>query len=315
MNENENESVGFDDFESALFGGDYQTDAERDDYEDEQTDTTEDDDAADEDIDTEDDASEDDADEQEEEPDGDDSEAEAEGQEEPADKNDAAQTFTLKVNKEERTVTLEEMTALAQKGADYDRVKEQNAKSQQTIQQLQSELSGFSAKKDALDVLDIVAAKTGTSLDQLAEMLYISVRKSAGASEDVAKEELKSAKLEKELNGIKAQQAKPQQQQDDAESRAKRELEAFGKEYPDVKLTDELVNKLAPDLKNGISLTAAYRKLEKAEAEAKIRDLEQQLAAKKQNAENKKRSPGSQKDSGGRRSRNDYEEFEWALFN
>ena len=54
--------------------------------------------------------------------------------------------------------------------------------------------------------------------------------------------------------------------------------------------------------------------LEKAEADAKIKDLEQKLAAQIQNDKNKKKSPGSQKDSGGRRTRSDYEEFEKALF-
>jgi hypothetical protein len=206
------------------------------------------------------------------------------------------------------------MTALAQKGADYDRVKEQYTKGQQTIQDLQTQLNSFSTRKGALDVLEIVAEKTGTKLEEMAEMLYVSVRKSAGASEEVAREELKSAKLERELNGMKAQQTKTQQQKDDAEARAQREIDAFRKEYPDVQLTEELVSKLNGDLQKGVSLAAAYRNLEKAQDAAKIQELQQQLAAKKQNDKNKKRSPGSQKDSGGRRTRSDYEEFERALF-
>ena len=96
--------------------------------------------------------------------------------------------------------------------------------------------------------------------------------------------------LNKELADCKAKLDKAKA----AEKKAKDNLKAL-KENPEI--PQEVTDKL------------------KAEAEAKIRDLEQQLAAKKQNAENKKRSPGSQKDSGGRRSRNDYEEFEWALFN
>ena len=254
-------------------------------------------------------------DDDEEESDEDDSEEEDAGEEEDAaDDTDAGQTFTLKVNKEERKVTLEEMTALAQKGADYDRVKEQNTKSQQTIQDLQAQLEDFNSRKAVLEVLDIVAEKTGTKLEELAEMLYLNVRKSAGASEDLAKEELKRARVEKELSGFKTQKAQNEQQVENAETRAQREIEAFKKDYPDVQLTDELVSKLTPDLQKGTSLSAAYRNLEKAQADARIKELEQQLAAKTQNDKNKKRSPGSQKDSGGRRSRSDYEEFERALF-
>lgn len=319
---NENENVGFDDFENALFGGDYQFDDEDGDFEPEETDDAEDgnviDDSADDDADSDDEDEAEESEEEEEESDEEESEEdsadEAEEEEEKSGDTDAGQTFTLKVNKEERQVTLEEMTALAQKGADYDRVKEQYTKGQQTIQDLQTQLNSFSTRKGALDVLEIVAEKTGTKLEEMAEMLYVSVRKSAGASEEVAREELKSAKLERELNGMKAQQTKTQQQKDDAEARAQREIDAFRKEYPDVQLTEELVSKLNGDLQKGISLAAAYRNLEKAQDAAKIQELQQQLAAKKQNDKNKKRSPGSQKDSGGRRTRSDYEDFERALF-
>jgi hypothetical protein len=137
------------------------------------------------------------------------------------------------------------------------------------------------------------------------------MRKSAGISEGEAKGELKSAKLEKELNSYKTQKAQPE---DNADSRAKRDMEEFQKEYPDVQLTGELIKNLTADIQNGMSLSAAYRKYERQQSAAKIAELERKLAAKAQNDKNKKQSPGSQKDSGGRRTRSDYEEFERALF-
>lgn len=217
--------------------------------------------------------------------------------------------FTLKVNKEEKEVSLEEMTSLAQKGADYDRIKERDAKSQQTIQELQAQIDGFTAKQGALDVLDIIAQKSGSSLEQLAESLYINFRKSGGASEDAAREELKSAKLEKELGALKSQQTKQQEKASEEESRAQREMEQFRSEYPDVELTEELVDKLVPDVQNGMTLSAAYRKLEKAQEAEKIAELERKLAAKQQNAKNRRSSPGSQQDSGGSRSKDPFDEF------
>jgi hypothetical protein len=63
-----------------------------------------------------------------------------------------------------------------------------------------------------------------------------------------------------------------------------------------------------------MSLSTAYRKYERAQEQNRIAELERKLAAKQQNDKNKSRSPGSQKDSGGRRSRSEYEEFERALF-
>lgn len=309
---NENENVGFEEFESALFGGDYQIDGEGE-FEEPETDDTEDgnviDDSADDtasDSDDETETKEDDAEDDSGDPDED-----TENEDKSADGAGDQQTFTIKVNKEEKTVTLEEMTTLAQKGADYDRVKENYAKSQQTVQNLQTKLDELSKNQSAMEILSVVSEKTGASLEQLAESIYVNMRKSAGISEGEAKGELKSAKLEKELNSYKTQKEQPK---DNADSRAKRDMEEFQKEYPDVQLTGELIKNLTADIQNGMSLSAAYRKFERQQSAAKIAELERKLAAKAQNDKNKKQSPGSQKDSGGRRTRSDYEEFERALF-
>lgn len=306
---NENEDYGFEEFESALFDDSYQTDDETDADDSDVTHTE-----APQDADT--DEPDDNAEESDEEDPTSDSEEDddAEGSGSDASKEDAGQTFTLKVNKEERQVTLEEMTAFAQKGADYDRVKGQNEQLRQTNADLQSKLDGMAKHQQALDILGVIASKSGASLDQLTESLYINFRKSAGVSEDTAREELKSAKLEKELDGYKAQRTQQQAQENDSEARAKRDLEAFQKEYPDVALTEELVDKLVPDIRSGMTLSAAYRKYEKAQDTARIAELERKLAAKAQNDRNKRSSPGSQQDSGSRRVKSDYEEFEKALF-
>lgn len=304
---NENEDFGFEEFESALFDDDYHIDA---------------DDGADDAVETESDTTPQETEEPEEteeggEPTGEGNDAD-ESEEKPeadADSNtDAGQMFTLKVNKEERQVTLEEMTALAQKGADYDRVKEQANQLRQNNADLQAKIDGITPHQGALDILSIVAEKGGLSLEQLAESLYVNFRKSAGASEDVAREELKSARLEKELNAYKAQQTQQQEKDTDTQARAQKELEEFQQEYPDISLTEELVDKLLPDIQNGMRLTAAYRKYEKTQDAAKIAELERKLSAKEQNDKNKRRSPGSQQDSGGRRAKSDFEEFEAALF-
>ena len=241
------------------------------------------------------------------------SESDGDGNSENAEKPDgdtnADQTFTIKVNKEERTVGIDEMKALAQKGADYDRIKEQNAQKQQTIDTLQAKLDGISSQQGALDILGIVAEKSGSTLEQLAESLYVNFRKTAGASEETAREELKSAKLEKELNAFKAQKTQQQEQESGGEARAKQDLADFQREYPDVPITEELVDKLISDIQSGMSLSAAYRKYEKAQDAERIADLERKLAAEKKNAENKKKSPGSQIDSGSHQKVDIFDEF------
>lgn len=233
----------------------------------------------------------------------------SENAENPDGDTNADQTFTIKVNKEERTVGIDEMKALAQKGADYDRIKEQNAQKQQMIDTLQAKLDGISSQQGALDILGIVAEKSGSTLEQLAESLYVNFRRTAGASEETAREELKSAKLEKELNAFKAQKTQQQEQESGGEARAKQDLADFQREYPDVPITEELVDKLMPDIQSGMSLSAAYRKYEKAQDAERIADLERKLAAEKKNAENKKKSPGSQVDSGSRQKADIFDEF------
>lgn len=309
----------FEVFESALFGDDYQTDADMSAETNEETETQEP-----EVEDTTESKSDQEAAEDAvggEKSEGEQSVEKAEDKPENADEPEAPekageQLFTLKVNKQERQVTREEVISLAQKGADYDRVKQQYADSQQTIQALQEKADTLDKHRDLLDILDMVAKGSNSTPEQLVESLYVSFRKSAGASEDAAKLELKNARLDKELSAMKGQAEKTDKAQktDEASSRFQRDMEEFEKEYPDVKLDDELVGKLAEDIKSGLSLTAAYRRMERAQQADRVAELERQLAAEKQNKKNKRASPGSQKDSGGRKGMSDVEIFEKALF-
>ena len=220
-----------------------------------------------------------------------------------SDKPDAEQTFTIKVNKEERTVGLAEMTALAQKGADYDRVKE---RAQQTIQDLKTQLDG---QKDVMEIMTTLAEKTGTPLNELAEMLYVSYRKGEGRTETEAKLELQNARLQKGLDAVNAEKDKQKEAEESSQNRAQREVEEFRRSYPEVEFTDELVSKLTPDVQAGMTLLSAYQKYEAAQKEARIAELERQLAAEKKNRENRLSSPGSQKDTGGQRGKSDFDDF------
>lgn len=228
------------------------------------------------------------------------------GKESGTDGEPEEQTFTIKVNKEERSVGLAEMTKLAQKGADYDRVKEQHTADQQTIQDLRTQLDG---QKDVMEIMGILAEKTGTPLNDLAEMLYVSYRKGAGSTETEAKLELQNARLQKGLSAAAAEKDKQKEAAESSQNRAQREVEEFRRSYPDVEFTDELVSRLTPDVQAGMTLLSAYQKYETAQKEARIAELERQLAAEKKNRENRSTSPGSQRDSGGQRGKSDFDDF------
>lgn len=231
--------------------------------------------------------------------------------EEPADKQEqqpsGSDTFTIKVNKEERTCTREEVISLAQKGADYDRVKDQLTESRQTAADLQAQLDG---QQEAMEVLADVAKDAGVDIPALLDTLRVGLLKKQGLSEDAARERLARLKAEKENAALKA--AKPSEKPEpteDSKQRVARELAEFRDAYPKVELSDELLSKLMPDVQKGKSLTESYRGYEAAQKDERIAELERQLAAEKQNKENRASSPGSQKDSGGRRTKDDYNDF------
>lgn len=215
------------------------------------------------------------------------------------------ETFTLKVNKEEKTYSREEVISLAQKGADYDRVKEQLNTSRETASQLQIQLD---SQKEAMELLTDMAKESGMEMPKFLDTIRMNMLKKQGLSEEAASERLLRMKAEKENAALKAN-AEQLQTKETAADRATREIAEFREAYPDVQITKELVDKLMDDVHGGKSLTEAYRNLERAQTAAKIAELERQLAAQKQNAENRAASPGSQKDSGGRRTKSEYDDF------
>ena len=235
------------------------------------------------------------------------------GQEEPGDKKPEEtkpETFTLKVNKEEKTYSREEMISLAQKGADYDRVKELLEKSRTEQADMKKQFDG---QKEAMDLLAQIAKESGSDVTALLENMQIAmVQKRDNVSADVARERVLRQKAERQAEALRSQK----QEAEKADSRAKQEIAEFRKAYPDVEVTQELVDKLMPEVNGGKSLLAAYRQMEEAkqraaltEKENRIAELEKQLAAEKKNKENRAASPGSQKDTGGQRQKTDFDDF------
>ena len=129
-------------------------------------------------------------------------EGEEEGKEEPGQddgggKAAAEDSFTIKVNKEERTVTREEVISLAQKGADYDRVKEQLT---QTRQQNQTLLEQAEKNKDVLGVLQMLADGVNMPLDQFVDQLHVNFLVKGGKTEGEAREKIRADRAEKQLS-------------------------------------------------------------------------------------------------------------------
>ena len=236
---------------------------------------------------------------------GEDPDAEAK-EEKPEEKPAEPETFTLKVNKEERTVSRDEVISLAQKGADYDRVKEQLAESKNTITSLQERIGKYD---EAISVLEMISATSGQSVSQLAENLHLSMLMKGGKSEAEARAELRALKAEAQLKAAQAKDAEKKTAQEDSQARANREVAEFHKKFPGVELTEALCNELMTDVRGGMSITEAYMKRELAKKEAEMAEIKRQQAAEAQNKKNRATAIGSQKDSGGRRQKTDFDDF------
>ena len=223
------------------------------------------------------------------------------------------QKFTIKVNKESREVGLSEMTELAQKGADYDRVKGQLATARDDLEKVKAQ---FEESRKISDLLKRIAEDIGVPEEDMLRRVHINWRMNKGESEKEAIAHIESENAKRELNELKERQNQEKANSDSVQERASREIAEFRKEYPDVELTKELVEKLMPDVQGGTSLTNAYRKIESAQKDAEanslraeIEKLQRQLKAEQQNKKNRSNSPGSQTDAGGRNAKSDFDEF------
>ena len=224
------------------------------------------------------------------------------------------QKFVVKVNKETREVSYQDAPAWIQKGMDYDRVKGQLETAQQEQATLQAELDKY---RPHMELLEQAAEVSGVPLEQMLESVQLGMFRSKGMSDAEARAELRNLRLERQIQDLAKQKQQPPAQEepvkapeaDEKEERAQREIEEFNKLFPDVKLTEELVGKLVPDVQKGMSLTSAYLKMENQRLIAEAQQRKQQEAAHKQNIKNRAKSPGSQNDSGGQRTKDAFDDF------
>lgn len=219
--------------------------------------------------------------------------------------------FTLKVNKEEKTVTRDEVVKLAQKGLDYDRVKERLEAQQSQLERLNELEQKVSEQTDVVRVLEDIAASASLSVPDLLTQFRINRYKQEGLTEDAAKERVAREDVEKKLQAYEQAQNKRKETEQSSQTRAKREIAEFQRKYPDVSLSKEVLDQLSADIVGDktMTLTEAYQKWQNAEKDKEIRELQEKLAAEQQNKKNRSSSPGSQSDSGSKKTRSEYDNF------
>lgn len=237
----------------------------------------------------------------------------APGEEQAAEGTEATQqpeSFTIKVNKEERTVNRDEIITLAQKGADYDRVKAAADKSKSDNEALNQQLASM---QPVYDLICEIAKESKLEITDLLDGIRIQqLRNRENLSEGEAKERLARMKAERELEKLKAISTAKSPEQEQKERRDQ-EIAQFQKDFPDVNLGTLPVDELTADIQAGKTLSLAYQNYLMRQKDAEIQRLQAAAAAAEQNRRNRDASPGSTSDSGSRKTKSATDDF-WAAF-
>ena len=208
--------------------------------------------------------------------------------------DESNQTFTLNYLGAEKVVSKDEAVTLAQKGMDYDRIRQKH----------EDTLSELTTAKDKLSFFEQMASSQGKTLDQLIDSVMAEqLAAREGIDPAVALGRVQIERERKQLEAEKAKLAKGADEKALAEKKRQDDITAFQKEYPDVfaKLAtdkDAIPATVWEDVNKGESLVAAYAKYERAQLKAENDKLKAEAEQIKQKQINKSRSTGSQSTKG-----------------
>ena len=204
-------------------------------------------------------------------------------------KEDAPKVWTLRHMDEVKQVGEADMVVLAQKGMDYDRIREKYDESKPVM-----ELFGAFAKQAGMSVQDYVAH------------IRLQAKQSQGMSTEEAKRSIDLEDREAAVSAKEAAEAQRQQEaaqarqaQNSADARRQADIAEFQKTFPDAaKDPKSIPAEVWSDVRNGSSLVSAYAKYAVAQANAKAQAAEQKAETTSQNQRNAGRSTGSMRSAG-----------------
>ena len=209
-------------------------------------------------------------------------------------KEEPEELFDLKFNKEIRKVNRQEVTELAQKGLNHDRILEQR----DHLQQENAELLKFKQDNEAIiGLLDAAAQKSGTDRNTFLQSVRENAYVSQGLSRDAAHERVLREDAEQRLSRTEKADAEKQQAQQGQELARQQDIERFLKLYKDVD-PNTIPREVWDDVRNGETLVSAYGRYENRQLAESNRKLQESINALKQNEKNKQKSIGSAKTEG-----------------
>lgn len=214
-----------------------------------------------------------------------------------------ADGFELKYMGETKTVGKNEAIVLAQKGLDYDRIRQERDSMSTELEGLRADKAKLTEYEDFLGKLALsVGADIPTMMESTRAKMLVADEKKKGneISEEFAREKIRFEREKADFERQKASkqqpaaeaEAKPEAKSDEDAAKARRDDEAaeFLREFPDVEpksIPKEVINKWM----SGEPLVRAYMAYEN-------KKLKAELAAMEQNQKNSQRSTGSVRSAG-----------------
>lgn len=197
--------------------------------------------------------------------------------------------FDLKYNKETKQYTRQQVTELAQKGLNYDRVTEQRDRLQQEI----ADLTKFRDENSAiLDTLRAAAEASGKSVQEYLTSIRTNLLIAQGISPETARERILREDAEQRLHSQQKAEEAAASSKRDAEQRQKDDIARFQKKYKDVD-PKTIPQEVWEAVRGGELLTDAYGDYQRRELERQLREANEKLAIRAKNESNRQKSLGS----------------------
>lgn len=193
------------------------------------------------------------------------------------------ETYELKVLGETRTVTMEEMKALAQMGADRDRIIRQR-----------DDLAQFqNVYGDHIAELESIAKSMNMDIPAVLASLQTSLLVQNGMSREAAEQKVRADRAELKIKAGAEQQTRQEQ----VRQRQERDIQEFIRKHPNV--DPRTIHPSVWDaVRSGETLVSAYGRYEMQQVQAENVRLKEQIAGLQQNNNNKEKSLGSMKSAG-----------------
>lgn len=206
-------------------------------------------------------------------------------------------TFELKYNKEIRRVNRDEITELAQKGLNHDRILAQRDE----LQRENGELQKFRQENESnLNLLNSAAELAGMSVSQFLNNIRENALVAKGMSRDAAKERVLREDAEQKLarkSAEDAEKAENEKREKTSQERIKRDSEEFARKYKDVD-PKTIPQEVWEAVSSGESLVTAYGNYLAEKTAKENEKLRAEIEALKKNEENRSKSIGSMKTEG-----------------